>query len=132
MIRAILKMDPEEPIDDNVELQSLGVDSLMMLEMKNGLQNLFGQRMTVNANELKGCNTLQLLACKLVDILLSGASKDEVLPTPEELQALIEEDILLPKSIDSNIAQALPGVGSPSQIKTLLITGITGTNGTET
>lgn len=122
MIRTILKMDSDEAVDNNAEFSSLGVDSLMMLEMKNNLQNLLGSRMTVSASDLKGCTTTSLLACKLVDILISCAAADEVLPTLDELQSLIQEDALLPSAIvaskDSKIL--------PSQIKTLLVTGATG------
>ncbi|CAL8093609.1 unnamed protein product [Orchesella dallaii] len=122
MIRSILKMDPDEPIEDSAEFQTLGVDSLMMLEMKNNMQNLFGQRMKVTASDLKGCNTTESLSCKLVDILMATEHIVEVVPTPEELQQLIEEDSQLPtyiKPIDQNRKL-------PSEVTTVLVTGATG------
>ncbi|CAL8109976.1 unnamed protein product [Orchesella dallaii] len=122
LIRSILKMDPDEPIEDNTEFQTFGVDSLMMLEMKNNLQNLFGQRMKVTASDLKGCNTTELLSCKLVDILMATEQIVEVIPTPEELQQLIQEDSQLPSHIKpSDQTRKLP-----SEITTVLVTGATG------
>lgn len=69
MLRSTLKMEHDENIDDHAEFQGLGVDSLMLLEMKNYLQNLFGSRLMLTAAHLKDCNTTIILATRLVDML---------------------------------------------------------------
>lgn len=77
MLKSTLKMDHDENIDDNAEFQSLGVDSLMLLEMKNYLQNLFGNRLMLTASHLKDCNSTISLATRLVDILEGKRKQDE-------------------------------------------------------
>lgn len=125
-VRVTLKMEEDEEIDDNTEFQVLGIDSLMMLEMKNGLQNVLGNRMTLTAAQLKDCNNTEMLANRLVDILEGETDSSVVLPTEEELGILLREDSVLPDSIqvpENAIAKDI------SKVETVLLTGVTGTLG---
>jgi acyl carrier protein len=123
ILRQILKLDKTEPIDENQNLQEMGLDSLMMVEMKNFLQTLMGNRVTVSASSLQDCHNLVDLTNRLVD-LIEGSGDDEVLPplSKEELNLLIQEDSILPV----HISPAETAHCQPSQIRSVLVTGATG------
>lgn len=125
-IKNVLKMEEDEDIDDNAELHALGIDSLMMLEMKNGIQNMLGTRMTITAAQLKDCTTTELLASKLLDIMEGDDEDTKNLPTLDELKELIREDSKLPEHI--TVAEGLTAK-SASEIETILLTGATGNLG---
>ncbi|ODM98514.1 Lovastatin diketide synthase LovF [Orchesella cincta] len=124
VVKNTLKLDADEIIDDHAEFQALGIDSLMTLEMKNSLQNILGTRMALTAAQLKDCNTTEILANRLVDIL-EGNEENANIPTQEELKLLVREDSCLPEHINSQNASIKP----VSEIRTVLLTGCTGTLG---
>lgn len=128
-VRSILKMDGDEEIDDLAEFQSLGIDSLMMLEMKNSLQNVLGARMTLTQDQLKDCVTPKALATKLVDVLEGVDAEDDVevvVPTMEELRQLIRDDSTLPENVCVSSDKEIKELG---EVETVLVTGVTGTVG---
>ncbi|ODM91854.1 Lovastatin diketide synthase LovF [Orchesella cincta] len=121
--RNTLKMGADEPIGDFVDFQSLGIDSLMMLEMKNTLQNALGSRLIISASQLRDCNNVHLLANRLYDLMERKEEEGEM-PSLEELRQLIHEDCKL--CDDISIPTSPVKVGD---IKVVLITGATGTLG---
>ncbi|CAL8109977.1 unnamed protein product [Orchesella dallaii] len=125
VIRNTLKLDADEVIDDHADLQTLGIDSLMSLEMKNAIQNVFGARVSLTAATLKDCNTADILSNRLVDIL-EGNEETASIPTQEELKLLIREDSCLPEHIKLAINANIKPI---SEITTVLLTGCTGTLG---
>jgi acyl carrier protein len=125
MIRQILKLGKDEPMNDDENFQDLGMDSLMMIEMKNVVQSTLGKRATITVNSVKDCHTVNQLATKLCNLLTGDDEDSSPTPTREELHKLIREDSILPESISSS---PLPAC-LPSQIKTILLTGVTGNMG---
>ncbi|CAL8128355.1 unnamed protein product [Orchesella dallaii] len=123
-VRNILKMEANELIGDSTDFQSLGVDSLMMLEMKNSIQNLLGSRLVVTPSHIRDCNNVELLANRFMDLIESKEEEDE-LPSLEELRQLIHEDCQLPEHIIAPETSAV----KESDIQTVLLTGSTGTLG---
>jgi acyl carrier protein len=124
IIRQILKLDKDEALNDDENFQDLGMDSLMMIEMKNVVQYTIGKRATITVNSVKDCHTVNELASRLTQYLLSGESEVPP-PTREELIKLIEEDSELPETI---VPASQPAC-LPSQIQTILLTGVTGNMG---
>jgi thioester reductase-like protein len=122
MIRQILKFSKDDPMSDDENFQDMGMDSLMMIEMKNVVQSTLGKRATITVNSVKDCHTVNELSTKLVS-LLSGEN-DVPPPTREELVQLIREDSELPVHITPSTPHCLP-----SHIKTVLLTGVTGNLG---
>jgi len=47
IIREVLRLPQDEAIDGEAKLQEMGMDSLMMIEMKNMIENLLGERAQV-------------------------------------------------------------------------------------
>jgi thioester reductase-like protein len=123
MIRQILKLDKDEPLNDEENFQDLGMDSLMMIEMKNVVQSTIGKRATITVNSVKDCHNINELTAKLIQ-LLSGEDIEMIAPTREEFLQLVKEDSLLPSHI---VPAGLPCL--PSKIRTVLITGVTGNMG---
>lgn len=127
ILRKILKMDNEEPIEDDANFQEMGVDSLMFIEIKNAVQSLLGDRITISASSLRDCNTTILLSEQLIKLIEGedGVNELEVPPTTEEVNTLLREDSVLPEKITA--------VGRPhkniSDISTVLLTGATGNLG---
>lgn len=121
LLRQALRLDPTEPIDDNANVQDMGVDSLMMVEMKNAVQNLVGSRFTVTAAALKDANTTQLLAERLMDLIEGQDATQLAKLSPDELQQLITEDSELPAQIT-----AIGEAKRVSEIENILLTGATG------
>ena len=62
-VRATLKIKGEENIDGE-NLSNLGMDSLMKIEMSNQLQILVGDRIKLQINSVKDCNTIDELATR--------------------------------------------------------------------
>ncbi|CAL8093606.1 unnamed protein product [Orchesella dallaii] len=125
IVRNTLKLDADEVIDDHADLQTLGIDSLMSLEMKNAIQNVLGSRMSLTAAMLKDCNTVDILSNRLVDIL-EGNEETANIPTQEELNLLIREDSCLPEHIKLDINANIKPI---SEVRTVLLTGCTGSLG---
>jgi acyl carrier protein len=127
LTRLTLKMDPNEEIDDHTNFQDLGMDSLMMVEMKNGLQASVGKRVKISINAVKDCKTVAQLSARLVE-LISGKEEELPIPTPEELRALVLEDAILPEHIKVTPAVAETLVPL-SKVKSVLFLGATGALG---
>ncbi|XP_035715748.1 phenolphthiocerol synthesis polyketide synthase type I Pks15/1 [Folsomia candida] len=126
LIRITLKMDKNEEIEDQVNFQDMGFDSLLMVEMKNGLQASVGKRVKISINAVKDCKTVAQLTDRLVE-LISG--KEELAPpTAEELKDLVARDAKLPENIrvDPEMKSKLRPL---SQASTVLVIGSTGTLG---
>lgn len=126
IIRITLKLNETEKIDDHATFQDLGLDSLMMVELKNGLQSSVGKRVKISINSVKDCKTVSELATRLVD-LISGNNPIPLL-TRDQLRDLVYSDAKLPDNIqvDSYLASTLCPI---NEVSTVLITGVTGTLG---
>jgi thioester reductase-like protein len=124
MIRQILKLDQDEPLNDEENLQDLGMDSLMMIEMKNTVQSAMGKRVKITVNSVKDCNNINELTARLMQLLSGDSNTGFVPPTREEFLELTREDSILP----SHVIPAGPHC-LPSEIETILITGVTGNLG---
>jgi thioester reductase-like protein len=122
ILRQILKLDKNEPIDENQNLQEMGLDSLMMVEMKNFLQTLMGSRVVVSASSLQDCHNVVDLTNRLVDLIEGSGDINTTPLTKEELNELIKEDSVLPEYIQPTETTFC----KPSEVKTVLITGATG------
>jgi thioester reductase-like protein/acyl carrier protein len=125
IIRGILRLDDED-LDPNANFQDLGMDSLMLIEMKNNVQAVLGARSKISIGTLKDCKTINQTSARLVE-LISGEDGLQP-PTREELQILIREDSQLRDDIvppETGIKE----VCKTSKIKTVLITGTTGNFG---
>ncbi|CAL8109687.1 unnamed protein product [Orchesella dallaii] len=124
ILRSALRLDADEPINDHANIQDLGVDSLMTIELKNSIQTLLGPQVTVTASLLKTCNTVYELACTIVDKISGGDDElNAQTLSPEELTNLLTSDCQLPEHIK-------PPTSEPclkaSQFKTLFVTGTSG------
>lgn len=62
LIRMTLKMYKTEDIGDDFNFQDLGMDSLLMVEMKNLLQSSFGKRAKLSLTAVKDCKTISELS----------------------------------------------------------------------
>lgn len=126
IIRITLKMNENEKIDNHASFQDLGMDSIMMVEMKNGLQASVGKRVKISINSVKDCRTVSELSARLVDII-SGTEPITIL-TRDQIRELVYYDAKLPDNIQigCNLALTLCPL---SKISTILITGATGTLG---
>ncbi|CAL8112507.1 unnamed protein product [Orchesella dallaii] len=124
-VRSLLKMEVNEPIGDTVDFQSLGIDSLMMLEMKNSLQSILGTRLIITASQVRDCNNVTLLANRLLD-LIESKEEESLMPTLTDLKLLIHEDLRL---VDESFLEPIKSPKSEADIRCVLITGVTGTLG---
>jgi acyl transferase domain-containing protein/NADPH:quinone reductase-like Zn-dependent oxidoreductase/acyl carrier protein len=68
VVRRILKLEAD--IGDEEDFQELGLDSLMMIEMKNAVQSTMGKRVTVTVSELKDANNVAQLAATLTQRII--------------------------------------------------------------
>lgn len=96
-VLSTLKMNVSHVIDDSVSFKDMGLDSLMMIEMKNSLQTSLGKRVNISLQAIKDCKTIAELSNRLVE-LLSGEDNIPKLTLIERLQ-LAEEDLHLPNAI---------------------------------
>ncbi|XP_035701802.1 uncharacterized protein LOC110862880 isoform X2 [Folsomia candida] len=126
IIRVTLQMNENEQIDDHANFQDLGMDSLMMVEMKNGLQSSVGKRVKISINSVKDCKTVAELSARLVDLISGNESIPNL--TRSELKELVIQDAQLPDTIQVgyDIVSTLCPI---NDISTVLITGVTGTLG---
>jgi len=72
VVRHILRLEEGESIDVDGSLQEMGLDSLMMVELKNAIQAVLGSRVTLNANDLADANSIKKLAVRLREKILEG------------------------------------------------------------
>ncbi|CAL8113280.1 unnamed protein product [Orchesella dallaii] len=141
ILRQILKLDDDDVIDEDVKFQEFGVDSLMLLELKNFLQTMLGKNITINVSEMQEATTINRLAIHVLQLikksgqdqnchdvasvtLVDAADKAYNYFTPE-LRKILDEDMILPEHIHGN--------GDPcdqTNIRTVLLTGVTGKLGT--
>lgn len=128
LLRHTLKLDDGDEIQEDGNFQDLGVDSLMFVELKNAIQTLLSDRVTVNATALRDCNTLRLLSNRIVD-LIDGNELDDFgkPPSAEEVAELIREDSILPEHIRASEGQR--EAKSVGDLRVVLLTGCTGTLG---
>ncbi|CAL8140616.1 unnamed protein product [Orchesella dallaii] len=127
ILKIVLKLDDCETIDEEANFQEMGVDSLMFVEIKNHLQSLLGDRVTVNVSALKDCNTIKLLVQTLVKLIEIDSEEDNKgPPLMEEINALIMEDCILPEHI---VVKPDQKIGNIQDIKRVLLAGCTGTLG---
>ncbi|CAL8143538.1 unnamed protein product [Orchesella dallaii] len=126
IVRNILKLDDGDTIDYDANLQDLGVDSLMFVEIKNEVQTLMGDRLVVSASAMKECNTINLLGDTLVRLIEGEEGNENEKPTLDQVAALIREDSVLPENISAKQGQQIMNVG---EVRTVLLTGCTGTLG---
>ncbi|CAL8085455.1 unnamed protein product [Orchesella dallaii] len=127
VLRSVLKLDDCDTVNEDDNFQEMGVDSLMFVEIKNILQALLGDRVTINVSALKDCNTINILGQTLAKII-EGENEDENMgpPTMEEVNALIMEDCILPEHIAAKPEQR---IGTFRDIRRVLLAGCTGTLG---
>jgi thioester reductase-like protein/acyl carrier protein len=126
IIKGILRLEEEEDLDPNVNFQDLGMDSLMLIEMKNNVQAILGSRAKMSIGTLKDCKTTNQASARLVELISGEAGIPP--PTRDELQILIREDSHLRDDIfppENGIRE----VCKASEIKTVLVTGATGNFG---
>lgn len=128
ILRQILKFDDDEPIDENQNFSDMGMDSLMMLEMKNMMQTMLGKGVTMNVSAMQELTTVSKLVAHLKEMIATmGDEEQDQGPVDfdtfsEELIALINKDMVLPVDSFSPRADLLPPVPR-SQIKSILLTG---------
>jgi NADPH:quinone reductase-like Zn-dependent oxidoreductase/acyl carrier protein len=67
VICSILKLEADFGDEDN--FQDLGMDSLMMIEMKNAVQSVMGKRVTITVSALRDCQNGNQLAAKLLEMI---------------------------------------------------------------
>lgn len=66
-VGSLLKLDDKEDVDIHRNFQDLGFDSLMMVELKNSVQTLLGDRVTLLVDDLADCNTVAALSTRLME-----------------------------------------------------------------
>jgi aryl carrier-like protein len=124
MIRRILKLGQDEPLNDEENFPELGMDSLRMIEMKNTVQSAMGNRVKITVNSVKDCNNINELTARLLQLLSDNSITSFFPSTREEFLELTREDSLLP----SHVIPAGPHCLT-SEIETILITGVAGNLG---
>lgn len=69
VLHCILKLDEGEEIDVHKEFQDLGLDSLMLVELRNILQTLLGPRINLSLGTITDHNTVALLIPVLTELI---------------------------------------------------------------
>ncbi|CAL8146754.1 unnamed protein product [Orchesella dallaii] len=124
-LKNMLKLDESDDIGDDLDMQELGVDSLMFVEIKNLLQTLLDKKLTLTPSSIRDCNTVTQISNRIV-ALIEGTHKIGIKPTRKEVNELIREDCKLAEHIHAKPSQR---IGSVTDIKRVLLTGSTGTFG---
>lgn len=132
ILRQILKLDEDEIIDENQKFSEMGMDSLMMLEMKNFIQTMLGKNITMNVSELAELTSVNKLSSHLMGLIKTAKGEGEIEGkqeaeeedsysfTPSQKE-LIDQDMLLPDHVTAkDDSRALC---KRSDIKTVLLTG---------
>lgn len=127
ILTSVLRLEEGEKLRDDVDLQEMGVDSLMFVEIKNALQALLGDRVTLNTSVLRECNTINLISDALVKQIEGGDVKDLEPLSYHQISELLKKDCVLPDHIQKkdNLPEEVP----VDKIATILLTGCTGTLG---
>jgi acyl carrier protein len=74
----LLKFEEQEQIDIHKSFQDMGLDSLMVVELKNILQVLFGSRLTLSVDTMSDCNNIALLSQRLSELASNTDSNEKV------------------------------------------------------
>ncbi len=125
--------DDDEAIDENQNFSEMGMDSLMMLEMKNFLQTMLGKNITMSVSEMTELTTVNKLASHVMQLIKNSSDEESkcskltrqattdqgITYFSPELKKIIEEDMVLPDSIEGDGKAC-----SPSEIRTILLTGM--------
>ncbi len=69
-VKSLLKFEEQEQVDIHKSFQDMGIDSLMVVELKNILQGIFGDRISLSTDIINDFNTISLLAEWLFKIAL--------------------------------------------------------------
>jgi acyl carrier protein len=93
IVTKMLRLD--EDIEPNQNFQDMGMDSLMMIELKNQVQSMLGPDIALSAAEMADCKTLHLTTQKLMDLIYSSGSNQL-----SSRNQLIAEDSKLWDSVD--------------------------------
>ncbi|XP_035711804.1 polyketide synthase HetM-like [Folsomia candida] len=123
IIERLLKLDDE--LLPNESLQDLGLDSLMMIEMKSSLQGLIGSAGIIRVADLAEWQTLHLTTVAIVNIMFPKTSGREYAKLVERNKLIKDDSMLWETTNAANLLQEVP----ISSVKIVLLTGCTGTVG---
>lgn len=70
---AILKLKMSQELDVQGVFHDLGVDSMMIFEVKNLIQEIFGKRVSFSVGEISDCVTVSEMTGRLLEIIASNA-----------------------------------------------------------
>jgi len=129
ILRQILKFDDDDVIDEHQSFSEMGMDSLMMLEMKNFVQTMLGRNFTLNVSTMSELTNVNKLVSYLEGAIrdMEEGNSGEVVDHDtfsDELVKTINEDMELVSGIevDPEVIEPCPR----GQIKSVLMTGATG------
>jgi acyl carrier protein len=88
VISTILKLEADFGDEDN--FQDLGMDSLMMIEMKNSVQSTMGMRVKLTVTDLKDAPNVNQLASKLTQLINGGGGECD----PAVAKAAAQEELM--------------------------------------
>lgn len=104
----------------------MGMDSLMMLEMKNFVQTMLGKNVTMNVSVMAELTTVEKLVNHLMELIVKMESDEEHPLGPadyetfsDEMINLINKDMVLPEHIKPIHGEAC----KRSEVKNVLFTG---------
>lgn len=126
ILTSVLRLEEGDKLRDDVDLKEMGVDSLMFVEIKNALQALLGERVTINTSALRECNTINRISEALVK-QIEGDEGELEAPSAEQVKQLLRKDCVLPENIRAG--EDTPRECGIKEIRTVLLTGATGTLG---
>ena len=123
IIRQTLKLPASDRIEEHGSFSDIGLDSLMAVEMRNKLQQILGQHLSLNPTSLLDYPTLAELSKFLTSMTMSFNLNEPSTNKTKNVNRLdlAIEDSVLPETI-SQIGEPV----IPSQIKSILLTGVTG------